>query len=101
MDPDGSLASAQGGLLSSWTCRMVSRRWRRDCILVPLTMVYASMQAEMEQLATTVRKVARLLWALHLSFLDGFDEVSIMDTYPWRPAHCSQSESPFSFYYNK
>ena len=32
-------------------------------------------QAEMEQLATTVRKVARLLWALHLSFLDGFDEV--------------------------
>ena len=32
-------------------------------------------QAEMEALATSVRKVARLLWALHLSFLDGFDEV--------------------------
>jgi hypothetical protein len=31
-------------------------------------------KAEMEGLATTVRKVARLLWALHLSFLDGFDE---------------------------
>ncbi|BDA46028.1 hypothetical protein COCOBI_08-1200 [Coccomyxa sp. Obi] len=29
---------------------------------------------KMDALATSLRKVARLLWALHLSFLDGFDE---------------------------
>ncbi|EIE24279.1 hypothetical protein COCSUDRAFT_41535 [Coccomyxa subellipsoidea C-169] len=29
---------------------------------------------EMDVLATSLRKIARLLWALHLSFLDGFDE---------------------------
>ncbi|CAL8462165.1 g1696 [Coccomyxa elongata] len=29
---------------------------------------------QMDALATSLRKVARLLWALHLSFLDGFDE---------------------------
>jgi hypothetical protein len=32
-------------------------------------------EKQMAALATSVRKVARLLWALHLSFLDGFDEV--------------------------
>lgn len=32
-------------------------------------------EKEMDALATSLRKVARLLWALHLSFLDGFDEV--------------------------
>lgn len=37
-------------------------------------------EKEMEALATSVRKVARLLWALHLSFLDGFDEVALPAT---------------------
>lgn len=39
-------------------------------------------EKEMEALATSVRKVARLLWALHLSFLDGFDEVLLASPYP-------------------
>lgn len=37
----------------------------------------------MDALATSLRKVARLLWALHLSFLDGFDEVGPIS------CHCS------------
>ncbi len=45
---------------------------------------------EMDVLATSLRKIARLLWALHLSFLDGFDEVrgplgKITSNWPKRP----------------
>ena len=30
---------------------------------------------QMDALATCVRRVARLLWSVHVSFMDGFDEV--------------------------
>lgn len=32
-------------------------------------------EQEMDALATCVRRLARLLWSVHVSFVDGFDEV--------------------------
>ena len=52
-------------------------------------------QAEMEGLATSVRKVARLLWALHLSFMDGFDEVRLMSARGVRVWHAVQAAGLF------
>ena len=32
-------------------------------------------EVQVQAMATTIRRAARLLWALHLSFQDGFDSV--------------------------
>ena len=32
-------------------------------------------EAEVQALSTTIRRIARLLWSLHLCFAEGFDTV--------------------------
>ena len=32
-------------------------------------------EVQMQAMATTIRRAARLLWAVHLSFQEGFDQV--------------------------
>lgn len=43
---------------------------------------------QMDALATCVRRVARLLWSVHVSFMDGFDEVQ-------RPSQSTAVHAPF------
>lgn len=38
-------------------------------------------EADIQELTTCIRRVARLLWAVHLSFQQGFDAVSPVPTH--------------------
>lgn len=48
------------------------------------------MDYELQALTTCIRRVARLLWSVHLSFQEGFDKVSILFPNPL-PFHCPRS----------
>ena len=75
LEVDARLAAAvlQAGSLPCWLCPPPAAL-AAGLIWVHLP-GWSLPEVQMQAMATTIRRAARLLWALHLSFQEGFDEV--------------------------
>lgn len=59
--------------------KIMQSLFRLSCVDPRLTIIVdATYALAVQALATNIRRVARLLWAVHLSFQDGFDKVWLL-----------------------